>query len=73
MKSLHRRLDRFERAAGGDFPIKARAVAERLGVPAEQLLAVAKGHEAQLSPNMGMDGTITWEAFCCLRDLGAFA
>jgi hypothetical protein len=70
MKSLNRRIARLERASGGDFPTKVRAAAERLGVPADRVSALAKGHEAQLGANIGTDGTVTWEAFCHLRELG---
>jgi hypothetical protein len=70
MKDLQKRLERLEKVSGGDYQAKVAALALRLGVPAERLCAVAKGHEAQLGPNIGMDGSITWEAFCYLRKLG---
>jgi hypothetical protein len=73
MKSIHRRICRLERSSEGDFRTKIRAVAQRLGVPADRVSAVAKGHEAQLGPGIGMDGTVTWEAFCYLRQLGPWA
>jgi hypothetical protein len=70
VRNLHRRIERLERASEGDFHANVRALAERLGIPAEWLSAVATGHEAELGPNIGMDGTINWEAFCQLRELG---
>jgi hypothetical protein len=73
MKSLHRRIVRLERAAGGDFQTKVRFLAKRLDIPADRVSAVTKGHEAQLGPHIGMDGTITWEGFLFLRDLGLWA
>jgi hypothetical protein len=73
MKNLNRRIDRLAKASGGDLQVKARALSERLGVPAERILAAAKGHEAQLNREIGMDGTITWEGFCSLRQLSAWA
>jgi hypothetical protein len=73
MKNLNRRIDRLAKASGGDFQAKVRALSERLGVPAERILAAAKGHEAQLNRDIGIDGTITWEGFCYLRQLGPWA
>jgi hypothetical protein len=70
MKDLNRRIGRLEKVSGGDFDAKTRALAGRLGIPIDRVSAVAKGHEAQLAPHIGMKGYITWEAFCQLRELG---
>src|ERR1019366_6271618 len=57
--------DPFRRAAGSSKISDAPPVdppadsAKRLGIPAERVSAVAKHHEAQLGPNIGVDGTIT--------------
>ena len=72
MKDLNRRIGRLEKASGGDFDAKTRALAGRLGIPIDRVSAVAKSHEAQLAPHIGMDGSITWEGFCFLREAGAW-
>ena len=72
MKNLNRRIDRLARASGGDFQAKSRALAARLGVPIERILAAAKGHETQLNLELGMDGSITWQGFCFLREVGVW-
>ena len=44
-----------------------------LGIDPEKMIEVAKGHEARLNLEIRGDGIITWEGYCHLRDLGAFA
>ena len=73
MKDLRKRVERLEKVSEGDFQTKVEALALRLGVPAERLLVIAKSGERQLCPNISLDGMVTWEAFCLLRDLGALA
>jgi hypothetical protein len=70
MKNLKRRIERLTKASGGDFQAKARALAKQWNIPTERVLAVTKGHEAALNHSLFTDGSLTWEAFCFLRELG---
>jgi hypothetical protein len=68
--SLQKRIKRLERISGGEFETKLRAFSERMGIPAERMRAIAPEHKRWLSQNMGRNGTITWEGFCYLYQLG---
>ena len=72
MRSLNRRIERLEKARGGDLEAKMRALALRLGIPAERLAAAVTGHSEHWNREISMDGTITWTGFCHVRQLGVF-
>jgi hypothetical protein len=71
ISSLRRRLARLETATGsvGSFEKRIRRLAVGMEVNPERLLAVTKGHEADLSLSIDYDGLITWGAFCQIYDL----
>jgi hypothetical protein len=71
MKNLRRRIERLERVDGGDFQTRLRLLSTNLG-GAEKLIEVANRYRARLNREIGSDGTITWDGFCHLHDLGAF-
>ena len=71
-RNLRKRIECLEGISRGDFETKVQALAERLGISAERMLVVAREHEGRLSRAIGTDGTITWEGFCYLHQLGVF-
>ena len=72
-KSLKKRIDRLEKGSDGDLDAKLRALAQRLGISPDRLFTVAGEHKRRLSQIIGRDGTVTWQEFCFLRELGLFA
>ena len=44
-------------------------LAERLNLEPQRLLKAATGHESELAPHLGADGTITWEGYLLLLKL----
>jgi hypothetical protein len=72
LATLRRRLQRFERAAGGHLGIRLRACAVRLGIASERLSEIADEHKEVLTREIGTDGMVTWEGLCWLRDIGLF-
>jgi hypothetical protein len=67
-----RRIERLEGASKNDFESKAIVLAENLGMAPEPILALSAEDRQRVTPLMGTDGTITWEGFCYLRELGIF-
>ena len=72
---LRRRLERLETTVArvGSFDKRIRQLAVGMEVDPERLLALAKGHEAELGPSMDDAGGITWPAFCQIYELLADA
>ena len=68
--NLQKRIERLERASGGDFETKVQVLAARWGISAERMLTIAPEHKRWLSQAIGWDGTITWEGFCYFHNLG---
>jgi hypothetical protein len=72
-KDLMRRIEKLERQRGvSEFETKLRRLVRRLGgnEPTEQAyLRAVRGHERELGPALGEDGTITWPGFLLLRQL----
>jgi hypothetical protein len=71
-RGLEKRVERLEKATGGDLHVRLRAFAERFGVAPDRLIALADEHRERLAKEIDDDLLITWEGFCWLRDLGAF-
>ncbi|HLK47714.1 MAG TPA: hypothetical protein VKT49_06245 [Bryobacteraceae bacterium] len=65
---LARRIERLERAQGSLFAEKLRALARKLGIEPATLLRAARGNEAELDPQLGAGGLITWPGYLLLRD-----
>jgi hypothetical protein len=72
-RGLKKRVERLEKATGGDLHIRLRAFAERFGVAPDRHITLTGQHRERLAKEIGDDLLITWEAFCWLRDLGAFS
>ena len=70
-RTLKKRVERLERASGTDLEIGLRALARRTAITPEPLLAIGAQHREQLRNQIWPDGTLTWEALCCLHDSGA--
>jgi len=70
VRNLRRRIERLEEKTDGDFETRLRLLSARLG-GAEGLIEVARLHEKRVNPQIGRNGTITWEGFCYLHDLRA--
>ena len=69
-KDLQRRLGRLERQLGlADFETKLRSFARKWGEDEEAYLRAVRGHERELGPELGEDGTITWGGFLLLRQM----
>jgi hypothetical protein len=69
-KDLKRRIEKLERQVGvSEFETKLRAVVRQWGGNEEAYLRAARGQERKLGPELGEDGTITWEGYLLLQDL----
>ena len=71
-RTLKKRIERLERTPGGDLDLRLRVFAERVGISADQLLALVGQHRERLSREIGNDGMITWETLCWLCELKLF-
>jgi hypothetical protein len=65
-KELERRIQKLERGRGEELPAKMRVFVAKHGGSLEAHLRAVKGHEAELNPEMGWDGLITWAGFLLL-------
>ena len=72
-RGLKKRVERLEKATGGDLHVRLRAFAERFGVAPDRLIALADEHRERLAKEIDDDLMVTWETFCWLRDSGAFS
>ena len=69
-KTLKKRIEQLERTSDGDLDARLRALAERVGIDPERLLALVGQHRERLSREIGTDGMVTWETACWLHDCG---
>ena len=69
-KDLMRRIEKLEgRIGASEFETKLRAVVRQWGGNEEAYLRAARGREQTLGPELGKDGTITWEGYLRLQEL----
>jgi hypothetical protein len=72
-KDLTRRIEKLERQLGvAECETKLRGLVRRLGGNEhneQAYLRAVRGHERELGPALGEDGSITWEGFLRLRQL----
>jgi hypothetical protein len=65
-RTLRKRVERLEKAAGGDLENRVRVLAERLGLAPEQILVAAGQQRGRFAKEIDADRQISWGGLCWL-------